>query len=543
MDATEVESRVSSVTVYQGRAMITRETAVSLEAGDHTLVFTGLPSGLDPCSLQVRGTGEATLGECVFETEHFTEEVDSRIRPLLDRKQDLSDELAGMEARLQLLAGEKSFVERIAGYVTSPQPVPDNSAGVAVSPGIPDVSHWKGLADFYRERHNGINKEKLDTERKIREIGRELKKTEAELSDLGNRSTRSRDIIRVGLNKKKAGDVTLHLSYLVSGPSWKPVYNLRASTGSGKLMLEYDALVTQATGEDWRDIELRLSTARINVSGVLPKLHPWHIAFYQPQPLPVSKSAYQSKTAMPHKNEVFDLAAQAPAAGAQPAEQEVEIVYEEASVDRSGASVLFNVAGGGSVTGDNRETRVALARKELPAEYLYRSVPKFSEFAYLTARMTNDSEFPILPGCVNILQDGSLVARSVFDLIMPEQKADVSLGVDEGVKVEYRFIKRFRKNEGLINKRISEQFEYSIRLTNNLGREIDLQVYDQFPISGDKELEVKAVQPEIREGREETKLDDEARITWNLKLAPAEKLELPVVYLVEYPVGRKLRGL
>ena len=83
----EVESKVSAVTVYQGRAMITRHVIVSLEEGNQVLIFTDLPEDLDRDSIQVKGTGEATLGECSYETEYFIEDVNSKKQFLLDKQQ------------------------------------------------------------------------------------------------------------------------------------------------------------------------------------------------------------------------------------------------------------------------------------------------------------------------------------------------------------------------------------------------------------------------------------------------------------------------
>jgi uncharacterized protein (TIGR02231 family) len=220
-----------------------------------------------------------------------------------------------------------------------------------------------------------------------------------------------------------------------------------------------------------------------------------------------------------------------------------DMASKEASFEESGASVVFTVAGGGTVSGDNKDTRVGIARREFPAEFLYQAVPKLAEFAYLTAHFKNGAEFPLLPGAVNIFFDGSFVANSAFVLIMPGQESDVSLGVDEGVKVEYRFIKRFRKNEGLVNKKISEQFEYQLRVTNNRGRTARVKLFDQFPMSGDKEIVVKPIAPLVRDNQKELSMDDENKLSWTLELKPGEKRELPLSFLVEYPMERALTGL
>lgn len=527
---------MSRVTVYMGRALITRKAECTLQPGEHSLVFTGLPWNLDSDSLQVRGEGEAVLGECVFAIEHLKEDVDAALRPLLQKKQELTRQMEELELKQQLLDGEKAFLERIAGFVTNP--VAPEPGGV--SPAAADVSYWKSITTFYREGHSRIHGERLGNGQRLMETKQELNRTEARLQSLGRGETRTRSIARVGIAKKTEGSLSLELSYVVSGPSWKPVYNLRATGGSSSMQLEYDALVTQATGENWEDIELRLSTARVNVSGVLPELEPWRIDFYTPPPPQETRDfAPMHKSMAQGLDSSLGLGAAAPA----PAARMEEMSVEAAGVEQAGASVLFTVAGRASITGDNSETRVSIARNELPAKYSYRAVPKLAELAYLTAEFTNSMQFPILSGKANIHFDGALVASSALELIMPGEVADASLGVDEGVKVEYRFIRRFRKGEGFISKRTCEQFEYVIRLTNHTGREIEIQVCDQFPVSHDNDLAVKPVQPEIKDSREDITLDDRSKITWNLKLPPSGDRELPLSFQVEYPADRKVTGL
>jgi uncharacterized protein (TIGR02231 family) len=545
MTITEVDSVVLSVTVYQGRAMITREAKARLDAGDHTLVFPGLPADLERDSLQVKGAGEAVLGECVFETEYLDEDVDGKRRPLLAERLLLSDEAEELNLHVSRLAAEKTFLDRISTLLTTP-PTGGPPPGTA-TPGpltVLDVGTWSGITEFHRSKHTELDSLRLAAERKLRGLSEKIENLDARLEDLGASGRRSREVVKVGIRKKTAGDLTLRLSYLLSGPSWRPVYNLRASGDSDVLALEYDAYISQATGEDWSGVELRLSTARVNVSGVIPELRPWRLEFRRPRPA-VLRSALAKESAKAVLPETADYASGAAPSVPYEEEDAAELDFErdDAEIRDSGASVVFTVAGGGSVSGDNRDTRVGLARREFPAVFLHRSVPKLAEFAYLTARFKNEADFPILPGAVNIFFDGSFVSGSAFDLILPGQETEVSLGVDEGVKVEYRFLKRFRKGEGLVNKRVSEQFEHQIRVTNNRSRPADLSVADQFPLTSDKDLVVKALQPLTRDHPREVVLDDESRITWTFSLKPGEKRELPLAYLVEYPADRTVEGI
>ena len=536
---TEVESKVSAVTVYQGRAMITRHVKVSLEEGNQVLIFTDLPEDLDRDSIQVKGTGEATLGECSYETEYFIEDVNSKKQSLLDKQQELSDSIAEISLTLEACEKEKSFIERIAGFITTPAAM--NTEGgsrssTSVNVGL-NASTWSSMLDFYHGKNSEIDKLKLTSERKIRELEQELEKTVYEIEDLGSDIQKSRNIIKVSLFKQSAGKLELDLSYMLSGPSWRPVYDFRASSDRDTVALEYNALVNQATGEDWIGVNLKLSTARVNISGILPELTPWYL--YSSEPSPILRMSKSKKMAVEKDSELYDEISMSKAADSIEKE---EIEVSQAEIETAGASVVFAVAGGGNINGDNSDTRVSLMHQDLPVSFQYASVPKISEFAFLTASITNKTEFPFLPGNASIFLDGSFVSNSSFSLIMPDQKTEVSLGVDEGINIEYRYIKRFKKNEGIVNKRISEQFEYQIRVTNNRSKDIDITVYDQFPISEEKEISVKPLSPIVKDNQKEISLDDESKIKWQFKLASGEKRELPFSYLIEYPLGASLPG-
>jgi len=542
--ASEVESTIRAVTVYQGWAMISRTATTRLEAGKHLIVFTDLPASLDRDNIQVKGTGEATLGECSFETEFFVEDVHENRRLLKKKAQKLEDRVAEIQLKIEACENEKAFVEKIAGFVTSPISVPasDGDAPGKITGATLDVGAWGKMLAFYHNQHGAIRDEMLASQKAERDLKNELEKIYNELDSMGDGIERSRNIIKVSVTKEKAGEITLDLSYVITGPNWRPVYNLRASSDSDTISLEYDALVNQATGEAWQDVSLKLSTARVNVSGVIPTLHPWWLSFYRPSParrMAKKRGDFSGDEEMGQEA----MKSAAPSSVAESAPPEIEMGTIGASVESGGTSVLFSVSGGGNINGDNTETRVSILRREFPASSHYATVPKLSAFAYLTEKIENDSDFPLLPGKANIFFDDAFVSVSALSLVMPGQEMEVSLGVDEGVAIEHRFLKRFKKNQGLMSKRVSEQFDYQIRVTNNRKKDIEIDVFDQIPIAQDKEISVKAITPSFKDEKTGATLDDESKIKWQVALPPGEKRELPLSFIVESPAGQWLSGL
>ena len=84
----------------------------------------------------------------------------------------------------------------------------------------------------------------------------------------------------------KDGPVTFDLSYLVTNVDWTPAYNARLSADRAQLNLEYQAVVNQTNGEDWKDVALTLSTTRPNMSADTPSLSPMVVSLAAGSPGP-----------------------------------------------------------------------------------------------------------------------------------------------------------------------------------------------------------------------------------------------------------------
>ena len=55
--------------------------------------------------------------------------------------------------------------------------------------------------------------------------------------------------------------IKLKVSYVVINAGWNAMYDVRALNTKSPLQLSYKANVFQSTGEDWKNVKLKLSTA------------------------------------------------------------------------------------------------------------------------------------------------------------------------------------------------------------------------------------------------------------------------------------------
>ena len=79
-------------------------------------------------------------------------------------------------------------------------------------------------------------------------------------------------------------EIDLELSYLIEGARWTPHYTCFISQDGQLATIQMRALIAQRSGEDWRDVELELSTADPLSWTKLPKLDSVRIGRAQPEP-------------------------------------------------------------------------------------------------------------------------------------------------------------------------------------------------------------------------------------------------------------------
>src|SRR5205085_10117363 len=103
-----------------------------------------------------------------------------------------------------------------------------------------------------KEQQTLINK-------KIKTVQEEINKVTNQLALLNQQNANGTGAILITVSAKARITATLEVSYLVNNASWAPVYDIRASDINSPLTLAYKANVTQNTGEEWKDVTLKLS--------------------------------------------------------------------------------------------------------------------------------------------------------------------------------------------------------------------------------------------------------------------------------------------
>jgi len=537
-----LDSTVSSVTVYTDRAQVTRTATIQCSSGEHTCVFEDLPETIEEKSIQISGDGGAILKNVGFKQVYFSETPNIDAKKLQLELQAIMDEIAETNDRMVQIDKEKSFIEAITRKLTA------ESEETSTSQLEPEK--WINMVDFYRTKMSTLDKEIRETSKIKRDLDNQRNKLQRQIS-AGGKQNKTRNQVEIIIECMEEGEQSIELSYIVFGAQWNPYYDLRVSSDEMQMELGYKAIIRQNTSESWNDVDIQLSTAQANVNGRQPEMNPWRLEEYIP---PVASSIHQKlnknrsaptmqKQMMPMElsadvseefGEEFDDLVNKPSAP-MPAASSI--------VETKASSVVFNIAGKNTVPNDNNSHNVTVLIQKFPTSFRYSCVPKLSQYAYLKALVKNTSEYPFLAGETNIFMDNHFVATANMDLVAPTEEFWTYLGIDEGMKVEHKFIKRHKNESGVFSKTASHIYEYKVEITNNKKSKSEIVVWDQLPISGHEKIEIKLLEPEIKKDCKTIKINEYQYIEWLFEPKPGEVLEIPFKFSVEHPIDMKVRGL
>lgn len=291
----------------------------------------------------------------------------------------------------------------------------------------------------------------------------------------------------------------------------------------------------QNTGEDWQDVALTLSTARPALGGAAPKLDPWSLDIYEEARGRMETMAAH-EMAFSKRKMVMAPAAALSSAGA-PMRLSADVAG--AVVDTGTTSTTFRIATPTSIASDNSPQKVPITTTKLDAALVYHTTPKRVATAYLTATVNNTSDFPLLAGAMNVFLDGTFVATSRLETVMPGEKFDLALGADEGIAIEHKRVQKFTEQTGLISKSTRITYEYLVTVRNNKRTPARVAITDQVPLSRNEKVVVRVQSPPERE----LKPDVEGLLKWTLDLAPGAKRELTVKFTVDHPNDVNVIGL
>jgi uncharacterized protein (TIGR02231 family) len=516
-DIKTIETKITDVTVFMSGAQVSETGSVSVREGENQVRIAGLPAHLDANSIRIEGNDAYTILGVRHQINYLsTIQQTPRQRALQDSLDEALFKQKEMIALKEVLVGEKQMLEYNR-----------NIKGESSTLIVDDL---KEMADFFRARLTENAYKYLEIGEKERMNNQEIARLQNALNSMNSKANTNPSEVIIALNAAKSANTTLRLSYFVSNAGWVPVYDLRAEDVNSPIAFSYRAKVYQSTGNDWKNVNLTISTGNPTVGGQIPTLFPWFL--YQAQP------AYQEVVIASAARRPV-AANETPSVAAYDEMQKVKGLSSSdyVTVQQNTVNTEFKIAIPYSIPSDNVQYDVAMKTETLSASYAYITIPKLDNDAFLKARISNWAQYSLLPGESNIYFKGTFVGKGYIDPAQANDTLDLSLGRDRGINVKRDMLKDFCKNNLLGNKKTTTK-AYEITIQNNKRQSVELIVEDQLPVSQNGEITV-----DMEEISGATLDSATGKLIWKLVLQPGETAKKQIRFTVSYPKKVAVAGL
>ena len=500
-----LDAPIAAVTVYPGQARVTRRGRVTLPGGDARVLVGGLPTRLQPDSVRVAGTGQATvIGVDVVPERHPRPTTSPELRERADALDLTLAELADADSALVTRVGVLTGVSRrVSGALAQ-----------AMARGESDPAAVAAAGEGLAAELSRVLGERRELKRTREQVEAERAEVDRLLAGQGPEP----DLVAVAVDLDGSGEVDLEVSYVVHSASWESHYDVRLN--DDRVTVTWFAQVRQDTGEDWPECELALSTARPSGGVSVPELDPWYLDVLSPVvPMPA---------AAPKMRGGF---------GAVMAAGMPEVAMDTAQVEHGTTASTYRPRRPVAVPADGSAHRATVAVLELEARVDHVTAPVHGPDVYLRATAVNTSDHTLRPGRAGLFHDAEYVGVTHLDAWAPGEELELALGVDDRVRVERELVRRSTGKAVLGGTRRMEA-AYRTTVANHGPRPVKIAVLDQVPVSRHESVVVRdvALRPDPAER------DDLGRVTWRLDLEPGGRAELELAVRVDVAKGADLTG-
>lgn len=261
----ELKTNIQQVTIFSNGAQVFENGSVQVDAGETTLIIKGKSPYMDEKSLQVKSTGALTILSVNHRSNYLEKKLVSQndsLVTLLDKENLNLDKLVAeqdvLKEKMVLLQNNKNL----------------GGANIGLS-----MTALKQALDFFEKEISAIKSEEINNRRKQQETRLRIERLERQINDFQSQPITPVSEVWIKVSAQRAGTANFAVSYLVSGAGWFPKYDIRAINIEKPIQIQYKAEIWQNTGNDWKNVKIKLSNAQPNKNSSLPELQKWNLTY------------------------------------------------------------------------------------------------------------------------------------------------------------------------------------------------------------------------------------------------------------------------
>ena len=515
-DILHLESKIDRVTVYPGFALIERLVDVpSQQVGSDFVIALGpLPQSAQPNSFQTQLVGDALAVQGL--------EMRSRVAAVANsaKTDAMQQQLDELQQQLIVLNAKKTGIELQIQALRNMADYENESA----------TSQW-GLPggvseslEFLRAQMTKFNGELQRNDAAIASVDQRMKDIAIQINGVRSDSNEKTRELRINCFAQRTEATQIRLTYLVSGASWQPSYDVRISPDMTGVSVKSMGQVNQRSGEDWQGVRLVLSTSMPQI-GLDPPEVPSLIVSEMEEPVI-------------EESEVVGFAGLAGGAGGKfggrggggspPAPSSRAWAPSAEAVDY-GITTQFIMPGRLDVAMNGEAHRFSIRTIPLEVEPERYIVPSQSDNAYLRAEVTHTGDSVLLAGTAKMFMGPDYLGESSFPLLRQNDSTILNLGIDPNLEVVYETLEDYRDNPGSFSlsstASITRRYRASLRLAPSAKGAVVVVVEESLPISNsDKvEVEIGEIYPEaIASDKALAERKETGMYQWRFKMNPGE---------------------
>ncbi len=544
---------ITDVIVYHGQALVTRTIELNKNTGDIELLIENLPDKILPESLYAQSGNGIQVLSVRYREKTISQDNRKEVK-------DLEAQIIVQQDQLHQLQRDRGQCEIMYNQFIAMWKLSFEGADLSLDRAAFSAESMKEYTSYLQEKNEQLHTRTVELELQIKAQERKLKTLNDKLSRLkkGHKRTIRQALVYLHI-PTAAESNAVQLSYLVNGADWSPQYNLKAEPDNKLVRTEYNAVVHQSSGENWTNATLALSTAVPALVATPPELDPMKISLISAkakhrgrmilgtevaEQIQSDFSVATSSYAFADQTQQFEQLAQSRrssiAKGIKANDelnffalnnQMIEFEADKRMVQQlkkqavairrtEGVSVMYTLPGKLSLPNKSDQQLVTIASIKTPAAFTFIAAPLLTDYVYLQAEVTNNSETILLPGPADMFRNGRFVGKGDMTLVTIGQTFTAGFGVDSQIQVTREF--KDKKIDTFLGNRIDEHY-YRIAIDNYYDKPVALQLMDRLPWTENEELgiELNSTSHPLSTDAEYLRTEkDEGILRWDLNLKP-----------------------
>lgn len=516
-----ISADIEQATVYLRGAALTNVATATLKSGSYDILIDGISPDIEVSSLKVKANG-VLISAVEFSNDFMTPREESA------KMKKLQDSLDMYNRQLQEVTNDLEVQTHLLKLITDA-----TTHNMSSKEHIVSIADINANMELYKTKAAALQKNIGIDNKQIEKIGEIISRIEQQMKQDAVKNKQKTGLLRIALSVPEKTTTKFTITYFTNNASWAPCYDINIPSMEKSISLQAKAQIRQTTGLDWNNVKLTLSNATPNKSGEAPVLSTWFLNFSRfGRPVYSAKSntiALSRTTANAEETAVAD--------GATSINHSAPIFMDDyVEVDEQDVHVNYILSIPYNIPGNGKSQLVDLKNHQIKSEYHYYTVPKVTEETFLIAVLSDYENLNLLPGYATVSYNNTFVGKTYIQPNSTEKEFRLTLTTEPRISV-----KREKRSDFCSTKSIGSTStitqSYQIMVKNNQTKPVNITIKDQYPISSNKDIEVKVIEitPGATLNNSETGI-----ITWDATLGAGESKNYIITYSVKHPKDRNV---